>query len=118
MTLRRGDVVIVSFPFASGKGTKVRPALVVQNDRNNGRMTNTILAAITTTTHRNNEPTQLFINVAAPEGRQSGLLKDSIVSCENLATVEQSLVQRTIGSLPAGVMAQVDDCLKVSLELP
>lgn len=87
-------------------------------DLNNGRMTGTIVAPITTTTHRSNEPTQLFIEVATPEGRQTGLLKDSIVSCENLATVEQSLVQRTIGSLAPGVVAQVNDCLKVSLELP
>ena len=81
-------------------------------------MTNTILAAITTTTHRSNEPTQLLIDVATPEGQQSGLLKDSIVSCENLATVEQSLIHRTIGSLPPSVMDQVNDCLKASLELP
>jgi hypothetical protein len=28
MTLQRGEVVIVRFPFASGTGAKVRPALV------------------------------------------------------------------------------------------
>ena len=93
----------------------MRPALVVQADRNNLRMSNTILAAITTTAHRNHEPTQLLLEVGTPAGRQSGLLKDSIVSCENLATVEQTLITRVIGTLPAAVMAQVNDCLKSSL---
>jgi mRNA interferase MazF len=117
MSVKRGDVAIVRFPFASGTEAKVRPALVVQNDHNNSRMTNIILVAITTTTHRSQEPTQLLLEVATPADRQSGLLKDSIVSCENLATVEQSLITRVIGSLPPAVMLQVDDCLKASLAL-
>jgi len=117
MSVKRGEVVIVRFPFASGTGAKVRPALVIQNDRNNARMTNVIVVAITTTRHRSQEPTQLLIDVATPAGAQSGLLNDSVVSCENLATVEQSLIIRTIGSLPPSAMSQVDDCLKVSLGL-
>ena len=31
--MRRGDVVLVDFPFSTGGGAKVRPALVIQNDR-------------------------------------------------------------------------------------
>jgi len=48
MTLKRGAVVLVRFPFSSGTDAKVRPALVVQADWNNRRITNTILAMITT----------------------------------------------------------------------
>ena len=43
MSVRRGDVVLVDYPFTTGGG-KVRPALVVQNDRDNGRLMNTIIA--------------------------------------------------------------------------
>jgi mRNA-degrading endonuclease toxin of MazEF toxin-antitoxin module len=32
MRVNRGDVVLVDYPFGTG-GVKVRPALVVQNDR-------------------------------------------------------------------------------------
>jgi len=32
--------------------------------------------------------------------------------------VPQSQIQRTIGSLPAALMQQVNDCLKAALELP
>jgi mRNA-degrading endonuclease toxin of MazEF toxin-antitoxin module len=46
MKSQRGDVVLVSYPFASGGGSKVRPALVIQCDRNNGRLDNTIVAQI------------------------------------------------------------------------
>ena len=75
MNLNRGDVVTVLFPFTSGTGSKRRPALVVQNDTNNRRLTNVILAAITTTIHRSGQSTQLLIEVATAVGQQSGLLQ-------------------------------------------
>jgi len=46
------------------------------------------------------------------------LLTDSVISCINLATIDQALLDRKIGSLPPSVMAQVDGCLKVALGLP
>jgi mRNA interferase MazF len=45
--MKRGDVVIVDFPFQDIPGSKVRPALVVQNDAENQRLSNTIVAMIT-----------------------------------------------------------------------
>jgi mRNA interferase MazF len=118
MTVKRGDVVLVPIPFTSGTGGKVRPALVVQSNHNNSRLVNTIVAIITTTTHRaTHQPTQLLIDPATPEGRQSGLLHSSAVKCEHLATIDQSLILRVIGTLPAATMAQVDACLKASLAL-
>ena len=118
MIMKRGEVVLVHYPFASGTGSKLRPALIVQNDQNNQRMTNVIVAAITSTTHRSGEATQRFIEVATPAGQQSGLVKDSVVTCENLATITQGRVTRVIGSLPDDVMAEINECLKASLELP
>jgi mRNA interferase MazF len=41
--MNRGDVVILDHPYSDGSGSKVRPALVVQNDRDNHRLTNTIV---------------------------------------------------------------------------
>ena len=35
MNVQRGDVVLVDYPYATGSGTKVRPVLVIQNDRDN-----------------------------------------------------------------------------------
>jgi len=118
MTIKRGDVVLVHYPFVSGIGSKLRPALVVQCNHNNQRLKNVLLAAITSTAHRSGEPTQLLIEVATSAGQQSGLVKDSVVTCENLVTVDRTRVTRSIGSLPDDVMAQVNQCLKASLEIP
>ena len=117
MSIRRGDVVLVDWPFAGGAGSKLRPALVVQNDRDNGRLTNTIIAMITSQTRRAFEPTQLPIAVGTAEGKQTGLRFDSVVNCINLFTVEQTKILRTIGSLPGSLLVQLDACLKAALDL-
>lgn len=119
MTVKRGDIVLLPVPFTSGTGGKVRPALVVQSDHNNSRLADTIIALITSTTHRaGNELTQLLIDLGTEEGRQSGLLHTSAVKCEHLATLERNLIIRVIGSLPPSLMAQVDTCLKAAMALP
>jgi mRNA-degrading endonuclease toxin of MazEF toxin-antitoxin module len=59
MNIHRGDVVLAFYPFASGAGGSRRPALVVQCDRDNARMQNTILAQITTTLRGRNSQAEL-----------------------------------------------------------
>ncbi len=117
MRVKRGDIVLLDWPFSGGGGGKRRPALVVQNDTDNLRLTNAIVAMITSTTRRSATATQLLIEVGTPDGKKSGLRFDSVVNCANLFTVEQSKVLFTIGSLAAPLMQHVDECLKVALAL-
>jgi mRNA interferase MazF len=83
MSVARGDVVLVDFPFSDRTGSKVRPALVVQADTLNRRITDTILASISRSAHRASA-TQLFIDISVPEGAGSGLRQNSMIQCENL----------------------------------
>lgn len=70
MSVARGDVVILEFPQAPGQPPKRRPAVVVQSDQNNGRLTNSIFAMVTTNTRRAaSEPAQVLIDVATPDGQ-------------------------------------------------
>jgi mRNA interferase MazF len=118
MKARRGDIVLAEMPFTDQSGSKKRPALVVQCDRNNKRLDDVILAMITSGTQRvAAEPTQLRIDVNTPEGRQSGLLHSSALKCEHLITLQERFVGRVIGRLPPEVMHKVDRCLKESLGL-
>jgi mRNA-degrading endonuclease toxin of MazEF toxin-antitoxin module len=72
------------------------------------RFTNTFVAQITYNLRAAGEPTNLLVEVSTPEGQQPGLLHDSLFSCNNLATIDQALIQRPIGSLPAATMLKVD----------
>ena len=109
--------MLLSMPFAQGGGAKIRPAVIVQNDRNNVRLNSTIVAAITRNVSRVNLPTQLLIDPATAAGKGSGLYAPSAVTCESLFTVGRNLIHRTIGRLSADVMQQVNECLKAALEL-
>jgi len=116
MSFSRGDVVLVDYPFSDRTGSKVRPALVVQSDALNRRITDTILAAISRSTHRVSA-TQLVIDLATPEGAQSGLRQNSVVQCENLLTFDHRLILGKIGSLSGPLLSRASDCLRTSLEL-
>jgi mRNA interferase MazF len=117
MNVLRGDVVLLDYPYASGGGVKVRPALVVQNDRDNQRLTNTIVVQITSVTRRALEPTQLLVEVSTPEGHLSGLRQDSVVNCVNMITLEKTKILRRLGALPDSLLQQVNACLMAALEL-
>ncbi len=118
MNVQRSDVVLVDFPFTRGSGSKVRPALVIQNDRDNVRLLNTIVVQITGTTHRALETTQVLIDLTTLEGQQSGLRFDSVVNCVNLVTLDKSKILQRLGNLPDVLMRKVHDALKAALDLP
>lgn len=116
MSVSRGDVVLVNFSFSDRAGVKPRPALVVQDDAWNARISNTIVASISSTYR--GSATQLLIDVTSPDGARSGLKFNSAVLCENLLTIDQAKIRRTIGRLPAVTMQKIDACLKAALGLP
>ena len=119
MKVRRGEVVLVDFPYSDHTGSKVRPALVVQADVWNQQLDDTILALITSSRRRRvGATTQLFIDITTAEGRQTGLRRNSVVQCENLLTYDQNLILRVIGRLSTTAMQQIDTCLKVALGIP
>ena len=52
--------------------------------------------------------------LSTSEGQQSGLLTDSVVMTDNLATIGETEIDRIIGVLP---MSKVDAALRHTLDL-
>lgn len=118
MKVNRGDVVLLPIAFVSGAGSKVRPALVIQEDSLNRRLNSTVVAIITSTNQRaGREPTQLLVELAAADGRETGLLHDSTVKAEHLDTVDQRDIVRVIGRFSPALMTQVEACIRAALAL-
>lgn len=116
--MNRGDVVVVPFPYQDKPGEKIRPAVVVQSDAENRRLANTVLAMITGNLDDAGQPTTVLVDPGTPDGAGSGLHGPSLVKCDNLATVRQRRVLHVIGHLSGAAMQEVNEALKVSLELP
>jgi len=116
---QRGDVVRVQYPLVGGGQGKKRPAVVIQCDRLNKQIQNTIVAMITGNTRLVGiEPTQFLIDPATPEGASSGLAYPSAVKCENLITIAQADILQTFGHLSDALKQKLNECLKAALELP
>ena len=106
---------MVDWTFSDRTGSKFRPAVVVQADFLNARIDDTILLPVTKTS-RNIGVSEVLIDPAVE--KTSGLRFVSVVSCNNLLTVDRSLLGRTIGTLSSATMQQIESCLKLVLELP
>ncbi len=113
-TYKRGDVVLVLFPHSDLRTAKSRPALVVQAENLRTNLAQVIVAMITSRMFRANYPSRVTVLLSTPEGQQSGLLTDSVVMTDNLATIGETAIDRVIGSLS---MAKVDVALRYTLGL-
>ena len=113
--MKRGDVILCRFPHAGTTPPKIRPALVVQSDYYNDRIVNLLVAGITGNLANSADCAHSLIDTSTPEGRQSGLDRNSLVSCINLAVIPSRNVDRKIGELPVLAMQRIDECLKVAL---
>jgi mRNA interferase MazF len=113
--MKRGDVVLVDWPYRDRTGSKLRPAVVVQTDFLNALIDDTILVQITRTRH-GIPGTEVGLDPA--QETAAGLSHVSFASCANLLTADPALIDQTIGYLSDTAMRQINDCLKRVLELP
>lgn len=113
-TLRRGDVVLVLYPDSNLRTAKRRPVVIVQADQLHTGLAQVVVAMITSNLRRAPHPSRVVIVRATEAGRQSGLLGDSVVLTDNLATIAEREIDRVIGRVP---MAAIDAALRHTLAL-
>lgn len=97
MTCDAGDVVLVWFPESNLQVVNRRPALVVMVNGLNTGLPQTIVAMITTNMARGGHPSRVVFIRSTLEAQAMGLLSDSVVMTDNLATVAHREIERTIG---------------------
>ena len=114
MSYIRGDVVLVDFPNSDLLSIKRRPALVVQDDRVYTGLPQLLLALITSNISRTG-PTRVLVLKTSPAGVAMGLLSDSVVVGDNLATVAAGAIRKKIGNCTH--MDEVDRALRTILRL-
>ena len=110
----RGTVLEINLdPTIGHEIKKSRPCVVIQNDTGNRYSPLTIVAAIEGAEHVK----KLYpVNVYVPKG-DGGLLKDSVVLCNQIRTVDELRFGRVYGTLSGSTMAEVDRALRISLAL-
>ncbi|MDJ1179904.1 type II toxin-antitoxin system PemK/MazF family toxin [Roseofilum sp. BLCC_M91] len=113
-TVSRGDVALVLFPNSNLTSAKTRPALIVQADNLQTGLSQIIVAMVTSQMFRAGHPSRVTVLLNSPVGGQSGLLTDSVIMTDNLATISLAAVYRVIGSIPT---SEIDIALRHTLGL-
>lgn len=112
MAFRRGDVILIPFPYTDLSATKTRPAVVVSSDAYHTHRLELLLAYISSQASKFDPETDYFLS----NWSAVGLLRPSFVR-PRIAAIEPSLVVFRVGSLGQHDMGEVDRVLKRALAL-
>lgn len=113
----RGEIRLVDFGQAMpGESAKQRPAVIVSNDGANSTAARLGRGVITVAPMTSNASRVYPFQILVP-AHESGLEHDSKVQAEQVRSVSVERVRRALGSIPARLMLQVDDALRLHLSL-
>lgn len=115
--MRRGEICLVDFePSIGAEASKRRPAVIVSNDGANVTATRLGRGVVTVVPVTSNVariyPFQVLLESAA-----SALEHDSKAQAEQVRSVAVERVGKSLGQVPAAVMAQLDEALRLHLAL-
>lgn len=115
--MRRGDICLVDLdPVRGSESNKRRPAVIVSNDGANATASRLGRGVVTVVPVTSNVERVYPFQVFLPTG-DTGLAVDAKAQAEQVRSVDVDRVQHRIGSLPAGLLAEVDDALRLHLAL-
>ena len=98
ITYKQGDIILVWFPDSNLMTAKKRPAVVLQSNNLQTGMGQLIIGMITSNLIRKGHKSRIFVDIHTEMGQQTGLLSDSIIMTDNIATVRLSEIYRRIGT--------------------
>ena len=111
MSLQRGDVILIQFPFTDLTSFKVRPALVLSSDQYNSQGEDVIVCLITSNLSRKGVP---WIPVTSdhPDYARAGFKTASAIIPDKIHALHRILIKRKLGSLGAQTLNVIQDRLR------
>ena len=110
MRFKQTDIVLVWFPNSDLSSVKKRPAIVLQADNLNTGLNQLIIGMITSNSNRKNHKSRIFIKLESKIGNKTGLLTDSVIMTDNIATIRTEEIYKKIGEFTDTV--SLENCLK------
>jgi mRNA interferase MazF len=108
---RRGEIWMTNFNPGRGSEQKgIRPSLILQNDIGNQYSSTTIVAAITSTLRKC--PVTVLL-----DQKTTGLREKSMVNLAQILTIDKGRLIKKLGIVGADKLHEVDEAIKISLEL-
>jgi mRNA interferase MazF len=115
--MRRGEIRVVDLdPVVGAEANKRRPAVLVSNDGANAaaaRLGRGVLTIVPVTSNTERiHPFQVLL-----EADGTGLDRDSKAQAEQVRSVDVRRIGKCIGSVPASLMGDLDEALRLHLVL-
>ncbi len=108
----RGEIWLVKMdPSVGAEIRKTRPALVISNDANN-QYARTITVLPITDIGQEVYPYQVYL----PK-ETKGLIKESKVKCEQIATVDKSRFIKLLGNIDHTLLLETEKAIKLHLAI-
>ena len=106
-TFKQGEIVLVTFPFSDLSQTKVRPVLILSNDKYNQTRKDCIVCGITTNIQNNG-----YSVIIDSNSIERGFLKyKSRIKVDSITFLEKSLFVKCIGKINKSVFTEVKSIL-------
>lgn len=99
---RIGDVYLMEFTGSGSEQSGRRPGLVFQNNVGNKYSPNIIALPLTSSLKKLDMPTHVLV-----KAKDSGLLRDSVVLCENPQRMSKERIGNYITTLPKHYMKEI-----------
>ena len=109
---KRGDIVLVPFPFSDQTAIKKRPAVVISSNHYHAASQDIIIMAITSQTEKSLALGESLIT----KWREAGLLKPSSIK-PAISTIEQKLIMKKLGTLGVDDLASLNRILSELLDI-
>jgi mRNA interferase MazF len=97
-----GEVYMMKFEGTGSEQAGWRPALVFQNNVGNTYSPNVILLPLTSKLKKSNQPTHVIV-----PAQGTGLLRDSMVLCENPVSASKDKLGKYLTTLPDEYMEKI-----------
>ncbi len=108
-------IYLASFPFGDTPGMKLRPVLALTGPL--GPVPEVLVAYISSVIPNPLLPSDIVLDPATVEHRPTNLKTISALRLHKLATIHATAVVRRLGGLPAAVIPEVGQKLRVLLDL-
>jgi len=113
--LKRGDIVLVPFPFTDLTAEKLRPAVIVSS---NPQELDVVIAFISSIVPMGElSATDFLLTVNHPDFTKTGLKKASVFKMRKLLTIERAKIVRRLGEVSPAIQKELDGRLKNGLGL-
>ena len=105
--MKKGDIVLLPFPFTNLEGSKLRPALILI------ALENDLTVSFISTKLHLKEATDLILS----PNIQNGLKKESIIKLSKIATISKDLIIGQLGELTQDDMDLVNKNLMILFQI-